>query len=87
MDDHDQRDVSGSTPVRPGGGSAHLMYVGILLVLIIGLLAILWARERRSRIAAEQKAANLQHRCETLQKAMAVIKTLQGPTTQPGNSQ
>ncbi|MBL7220147.1 MAG: hypothetical protein ISS69_08530 [Phycisphaerae bacterium] len=86
MDNHCDRDLPESPASHPGANPAHLMYVGILLVLIIGLLAVLWARERRLRVAAEQKTANLRHENQTLRKAMGAIGAFQAPTTQPGGS-
>jgi len=67
----------------PANASAHLTYVGILLVLIIGLLAVLWSRERRRRIAAEQNVANLRHENRTLRQAMQTMGGLRIPATQP----
>ena len=84
MENHGDRDLP-EPPASPSGASpAHLMYVGILLVLIIGLLAVLWTRERRLRVAAEQNVANLRHENQTLRKAMGAIGAFQAPATQPG---
>lgn len=86
MENHGDRDVP-QLPASPSGPSGeHLMYVGILLVLIIGLLAVLWTRERRLRVAVEQEVANLRHlrqENQTLRKAMAAIGAFQAPATQP----
>jgi hypothetical protein len=71
-----------STPTT-GSSSAHAMYVGMLLVVIIGLLAVLWSRERRIRVAAEQNVANLKHENQTLRKALGSIGAFQTPATQP----
>jgi hypothetical protein len=71
-----------STPMM-GSVSAHAMYVGMLLVVIIGLLAVLWSRERRIRVAAEQNVANLKHENQTLRKALGSIGAFQAPATQP----
>jgi len=92
MKNHGDRDVP-QLPASPSGASpAHLMYVGILLVLIIGLLAVLWTRERRLRVAAEQNVANLrQHKQRllqenrTLRKAMGTIGAFQAPATRPAD--
>ncbi len=81
------------TAPKPAGrsepGLANFTYVGILLVVVIGLLAILWTRDRRSlsaerglRINAEQKAARLQHENDSLRRAMALIGKIQTPATQ-----
>jgi len=83
MEKHGDRDLPELPASQSGAGPAHLMYVGILLVLIIGLLAVLWTRERRLRVAAEQEVANLRHENDTLRKAMAAIGAFQAPATQP----
>ena len=86
MDNHGDRDLPELPASHSGANPAHLMYVGILLVLIIGLLAVLWTRERRLRVAAEQTTANLRHENQTLRKAMAAIGAFQAPATQTGGS-
>jgi len=89
MDNHDDRGLPEPPASQSGASPAHLMYVGILLVLVIGLLAVLWARERRLRVAAEQEVANLRHlrqENQTLRKAMAAIGAFKAPATQPGGS-
>jgi hypothetical protein len=90
MENHGDRDVPQLPPSQSGASSAHLMYLGALLVLIIALLAILWARERRFRVAAEQEVANLRHHKQrllqenhTLRKAMAAMGAFQAPATRP----
>lgn len=83
MENHGDRDLPEPPASRSGANPAHLMYVGILLVLIIGLLAVLWTRERRLRVAAEQNVANLRHENQTLRKAMAAIGAFQTPATRP----
>jgi hypothetical protein len=62
----------------------------MLLVVIIGLLAVLWSRERRIRVAAEQNVANLKHENQSLLQqnnalrgAMGSLKTFPVPATQP----
>jgi len=83
MENHGDRNLP-SPPASPSGAhSAHLLYVGMLLVVIIGLLAVLWSRERRLRATAEQNAANLRHENQTLRKAMGAIGAFQAPATQP----
>ncbi len=79
-----------STPDAPAhgasssdAGSVHLTYVGILLVVIIGLLAVLWSRERRLRSAAEQNVVNLRHENQTLRQAMRTMGALRTAATQP----
>ena len=89
MNNHGDCDLPELPVSQSGANPAHLMYVGILLVLIIGLLAFLWARERRLRVAAEQEVVNLRHlrqENQTLRKAMAAIGAFQAPATQPGGS-
>jgi len=84
MENHADGDLS-ERPIPPScSGGAHLMYVGMLLVLIIGLLAVLWTRERRLRLAAEQNVANLRQENQTLRKAIGAIGAFQAPATQPG---
>lgn len=84
MENHGDRELS-EIPADPSGSApAHLMYVGILLVVIIGLLAVLWTRERRLRVVAEQRVANLTHENQTLRRAMGTIGAFRAPTTRPG---
>ena len=83
MENHGDRELSELPVAQSGANPAHLMYVGILLVLIIGLLAVLWTRERRRLVAAEQKITNLRHENQTLRKAMGAIGAFQAPATQP----
>ena len=83
MENHGDRELPELPTSQSGDNPAHLMYVGILLVLIIGLLAVLWTRERRIRMAAEQNVANLRHENQTLRKAMGAIGGFQSPATQP----
>ena len=83
MEKHGDRGLPEPPTSQSGDNPAHLMYVGILLVLIIGLLAVLWTRERRIRVAAEQNVANLRQENQTLRKAMGAIGGFQAPATQP----
>ena len=86
MEKHGDRGLPEPPTSQSGDNPAHLMYVGILLVLIIGLLAVLWTRERRRRVAAEQEVSNLRHlrqENQTLRKAMGAIGGFQAPATQP----
>ena len=82
MENHGDRELPELPTTQSGANPAHLTYVGILLVLIIGLLAVLWTRERRLRVAAEQNVANLRHENQTLRKAMGAIGAFQVPATQ-----
>ena len=66
-----------------------LLYIAALLVLIIGLLAVLWVKERRQRMSAQQNAANLRHENQTLRNALQAFGTagLTGaPQTRPGEA-
>ena len=83
MENHGDSGLSELPASQSGANPAHLMYVGILLVLIIGLLAVLWTRERRLRMAAEQNVANLHHENQTLRRAMGMIGALKTPATKP----
>ncbi len=51
-------------------GANYLVTVGVLLVIIIALLAVLWVRERRARVAAEQTAATAQRELEGLKAVL-----------------
>jgi len=66
-----------------------LLYIAALLVLIIGLLAVLWVKERRQRISAQQEATNLRHENQTLRNVLQTLGTA-GPTgapqTRPGGA-
>ena len=84
MENHGDSDLSEPPASQPGANPSYPLFVGILLVLIIGLLAVLWSRERRFRVAAEQQVANLRHENQTLRKAMGAIGAFQPPATQPG---
>jgi|GEM_PF-3036925 len=86
MEKHDDRDLSQAPTSRSDAHSANMLYVGILLVVIIGLLAVLWTRERRLRVVAEQRAVRLHHENQTLRKAMAAIGVFQSSATRPGGS-
>ncbi|MDP6542972.1 MAG: hypothetical protein QGH60_03220 [Phycisphaerae bacterium] len=84
MENHGDRDLSVRNPSPSGSNPPHLLYIGILLVLIIGLLAVLWTRERRLRVAAEQNVVNLRQENQTLRNAMGTIGAFRAPATQPG---
>lgn len=87
-------DVETAQNQKPAGpsepGLANFTYVGILLIVVIGLLAVLWTRDRRLlsaerglRITAEQKAVRLQQENDSLRRAMALIGKIQTSATQP----
>jgi len=54
----------------PATSSGYLLVVGTLLVVIIALLAILWARERSGRMAAESTAAGWKYGYECLRGSL-----------------
>ena len=83
MDNHEDIEAPDTPAPQPGSNSASLMYIGILFVLIIGLLAVLWTRERRLRAAAEQDVANLRQTNDILKRALGTLGAFQPPTTQP----
>ncbi len=45
----------------------YFAFVGVVMVVIIGLLAVLWVHERTRRIAAERDAIRLQQQLEMFQ--------------------
>lgn len=53
-----------TTPVdgdkKPSSDSWYILVVGLLMVMIMTILAILWIRERRSRIAFQNHATQLE---------------------------
>lgn len=51
-------------------GAKYYLTVGILLVFVIGLLAVLWVRERSSRLDAQSTAAAWEMRFNQLQGAL-----------------
>jgi hypothetical protein len=80
-----------SSPTQPPaaslvGNPGYLLFVGLLLVLIIGSLGVLWTRERRLRAVAEQKVLNLRNENQTLRKAMGTIGAFRTTATQPDGS-
>jgi len=68
----------------------HMIFIAGLLVVIIGLQAMLWVRERRRRISAEQTAASLRHQNETLRGALKAISVGgrfgEAPATRPDDA-
>jgi len=55
---------------RSAAGMRYLLTVGALLVIIIALLAALWARERSWRISAEAGAVHWQRKYRQLRGAL-----------------
>lgn len=62
-------------PTRPQSGAKSLMTVGILLVVIIALLAVLWARERAARITAHRDATAATAKYTRMQSALGEMLT------------
>jgi len=94
MDKPSDLETVGQSAQSPEPGLANFTYVGILLVVIIGLLAVLWTRDRRLlsterslRMAAEQRSASLQQENQTLRQAMGAIGAFRNQTTQPGGTE
>jgi len=54
-------------PPAPRADARQMLLVGGMLVLIIVLLAMLWVRERRARIAAQANVAVLRQQLQTVQ--------------------
>jgi len=54
-------------------GMKYLLTVGALLVMIIALLAALWARERSWRISAEASAVRWRHKYRQLRGALGEV--------------
>lgn len=54
-------------PPAPQADARQMLLVGGMLVLIIVLLALLWVRERRARIAAQANVAVLRQRLQAVQ--------------------
>ena len=48
----------------------YFAFVGVLMVVIIGLLAVLWTHERTRRIDAERDAIRLQQQLEQFQSVL-----------------
>jgi len=82
MDNQDQSDpvVEGSGRSLPNHGP--MLYMGILLIVIIGLLAVLFTRERQRRVNAEQNVINLRHQNKMLSDSIRSIGMSGIPTTQ-----
>ncbi len=85
MDDPGAPDVQTQPDGQCQRASAHLTYVGILLVVIIGLLAVLWSRDRRLLSRAEQNVVNLRQENHTLRQAMSTMGDLRAADTRPGD--
>ncbi|MBT3202501.1 MAG: hypothetical protein HN350_21590 [Phycisphaerales bacterium] len=82
MDNQDQSDPVAQGSGRPLPNHGPMLYMGILLIVIIGLLAVLFTRERQRRVNAEQNVINLRQQNKMLRDAMRSIGTLGAATTQ-----
>ncbi len=82
MDNNGDRVPSEPPSTSATGNPGYLVFVGMLLVVIIGSLGVLWARERRHRVAAEQQIINLRNENQAL-RAIRVLRTAE---TQPDGS-
>lgn len=73
---------------EPKSEMRYLMLVGGLFVLIIGLLATLWVKERRLRVSAQWDVVQLRQRVEGLEKTLLTV-SLDGLrlTTRPAAGQ
>ncbi len=60
---------------QSAGGVKYLATVGVLLVIIIAMLAVLWVRERRGRIAAEVAAARAETALNGLKEILGGVLT------------
>ncbi|MCP4375893.1 MAG: hypothetical protein GY794_06940 [bacterium] len=89
MDNNGDRVPTEPPSTSSVGNPGYLVFVGVLLVVIIGSLGFLWARERRHRVAAEQKIINLRNENQALRndnKALRAIGVFRATETQPGGS-
>lgn len=68
----------GQSPKAAQVGPRYLASVGVLLVIVIALLALLWMRERRARIAAEVNAARWQEKSKRLSGAVGDLLVKRG---------
>ena len=59
--------------VSPAGDPRFVLAVGVMLVLIIGMLAYLWLRERRTRIGLESDLAEVRKRTSEMQVLQALM--------------
>ncbi len=55
------------------GDMKYFTFVGVVMVVIIGLLAVLWVHERTRRIAAERDAIRLQQQLEQFQGVLGPL--------------
>jgi len=64
----------GRPPAGPRDGWwQYIVTVGVLMVLIIALLAALWARERAARLSAQRELAKALRQCRGMQSALGQI--------------
>ena len=68
----------------PQAGTKYFLTVGILLVFVIGLLSVLWVRERKSCLDAQSAAASWEMRFNQLQGVLPDLLAQQaGESTFP----
>jgi hypothetical protein len=70
-------EIPANTPPEPGRKSSsdswYILVVGLLMVMIMTILAILWIRERRSRIAYQNHAGKLEAELQQLNKQAGML--------------
>lgn len=65
--------MSSQREPQPRADSRQLVIVGGLMLLIIGLLAFLWTRERSRRVTAQRQLAVLHQRHDALNTTLANV--------------
>lgn len=74
-----------TSPATGAAGDARfVLAVGVLLVVIIGMLAFLWMRERRTRIGLENDLAEVRKDSMQRMTAMQALQGLMAQTASPG---
>jgi hypothetical protein len=58
---------------KSSSDSWYILVVGVLMVMVMTILAILWIRERRSRIAFQNRASQLQANVQQLDKQASML--------------
>ena len=75
-----------SDPAR--AGLKYFATVGVLLVIVIGLLAALWLRERHGRVSAQHEAAQWKQKFSRLEGVLGNLLVRPAdsrPATQPAD--
>jgi len=75
--------MNGGKADASGIDGKYMMLVGGLMVVIIAMLAILWQKERRSRLLAEKNLAETRLLFEQRQQALAQMLVSEGAMRQP----